>query len=133
MLLQKELKKLFQQLVLQNVAHVEYEGVDIAVHVLDNNSKLSLSAEVYLGSNYIPKSVRVCIASKPPFVSDHIKTKLIVEEGNFRIILHYLGAMEDFNSKLFQDLLEEFCWLTREWRVYLDEHDKHDLVHIYVK
>lgn len=133
MLLQKELKKLFQELVLQNVAHIEYEDVDIVVHVLDNNSKLSLSAEVYLGSNYIPKSVRTCIASKPPFLSYQIKTNLIVEEPNFRVVLHYLGGMEDFNSKIFQDLLQEFCWLTRQWRVYLDEHDKHDLVHIYAK
>lgn len=129
----KELKRLFQKLIEEDTAHFNLGGSDIYIRVLDKASKLSLSTQVYFGSNFIPKSVRSCIAKSAPFSHDSIKTYLTVDENHFQINLNYLGRLESLQSDTFKTLLEEFSWLADEWRLYLDEHDKHDLVHIRVK
>ena len=130
---EKDLKQLFQQLYHDETAYLTVGGSEIAIRIFDNASKLSLSTQVYFGGNFIPKSVRACVAGQSPFSQNSIKTSLQIDEDNFQILLNYLGKVDRLPSEFFCSLLEEFSWLAYEWRLYLDEHDKQDLVYLRVK
>ncbi len=133
MLLEKELKKIFHQLAHQETAKIALGGSDITVRVFDHSSKISLVSPVYNGGNFIPKSVRQCLIKNPPFQEVSIKTNLSIDESKFQINLHYFGNVNHMNQQNFVDLLEEFSWMAEEWRLYLDENDKNDLIHIHAK
>ena len=133
MLLEKDLKKLFHQLISEDIAQISLGNSDITVRVLDGESKLILTTPVYFGGNFIPISVRNCLSLKSPFDQATIKTSLSVDDKNFSVYLNYLGSLDNLNHKGFSDLLEEFTWLADEWRLFLDERDKNDLIHVRVK
>jgi hypothetical protein len=133
MIVEKELKKVFHQLVHTDVAHISVDGFDVTIRVFDHSTKLALSTSVYFGGNFIPKSVRHCVTGKPPFDSGYIPTSLSIDEEKFEVDLNYEGAIHNLNNQSFIDLLEEFSWVAQEWRLHLDEHDKNDLVHVRVK
>ena len=132
MLVERDFRKLVHQLIKEEVAKVALGNSEVVVHILDHASKISLSSSVYIGGNFIPKSVRSCLSQKPSFEQGHIKTSLTLDEEHFSINLNFLGGLAHLNKRMFVDLLEEFSWLADEWRLYLDEHDKHDLVHVHV-
>jgi hypothetical protein len=132
MIVEKELRKLLHQLVKEEIAQISLGNSLVKVHVFDNSTKIALSAHVYAGGNFIPKSVRNCTTLTPQFQKNHITTYLNIEEDSFSIYLNYVGGLDHLNKRMFVDLLEEFSWLADEWRVYLDEHDKHDLVHVHI-
>lgn len=130
----KEFKKVFQQLMQDSVAHIVVGGSDITIRIFDNATKFSLTTDVYFGGNFIPKSVRACIGKPAPFSREStLKTFLSVDEPNFRIFLNYFGKLENVSNEAFRVILEEFSWLADEWRLFLDENDKTDLVHVHVK
>lgn len=135
MILEKDLKKLFQQLIHEEAAQIVLDGFDISVRIFDHASKLSLMTTVYNGGNFIPSSVRKSLSQKT-FVKKElssIKTTLSIDEKRYQINLHYLGGLENLNNQKFKELLEEFSFIADEWRLFLDEHDKNDLVHVRVK
>lgn len=132
MIVEKEFRKLVHQLVKQEVAQFALGNSEMIVHVIDNATKISLSSTVYFGGNFIPKSVRNSLTKNPEFEKGHIKTSLVVDEENFRVSLNYLGGLAHLNKRMFVDLLEEFSMLADEWRLYLDEHDKNDLIYIHI-
>lgn len=132
MIIEKEFRKLVHQLVKEEIAQFILGNSEMTVHVLDNATKISISSTVYFGGNFIPKSVRRCITQTPSFVRGQIKTSFLVDEENFRVTLSYLGGLAHLNKRMFVDLLEEFSSLADAWRVYLDEHDKNDLIYVHV-
>lgn len=132
MIIEKDLKKLFQQLDHDDVAKITLGGNDILIRVFDDASKISLITTVYNGGNFIPKSVRNGISQKAPFNNVSIKTSLAVDENQYLVHLRYLGHLEHLNNQNFTRLLEEFSWLAHAWKAYLDEHDKNDLVRVRV-
>ena len=132
MIVEKEFRKLVHQLLKEEIAQIVIGNSEVTVHVFDHAMKISLSSTVYFGGNFIPKSVRKCITTTPLFEKGAIKTSLLVDEENFRISLNYLGGLNHLNKRMFVDLLEEFSWLADEWRLYLDEHDKNDLIYVHV-
>lgn len=131
MLLDKEIQKLFKDLTGQKSVSFNYEGVPLTMRVFDNGSQFGLSSLVYEGGNYIPASVRRCIA-ETVFPSS-IKTSLHVDEERFQISLNYQGGSNHLNDTKLLSLLDEFNNLVFEWRFTLDEHDKNDLIHVRVK
>lgn len=131
MIVEKDLRKLLNQLIKEEIAKIILGNSEITVHVLDNSRKIFLSSEVYFGGNFIPKGVRQCLSHKPTFETGHLNTSLSVDEENFKISLTYLGGLENLKKQMFVDLIEEFGWLADEWRLYLDERDKNDLIHIH--
>ena len=52
MIIEKELKKLFHQLVESDIAHIDVMGSNIVVRIFDDSQKLSLSTPVYQGGNW---------------------------------------------------------------------------------
>lgn len=132
MLVEKEIQKLYQQLLQDDVVHVNVGRSDITVRAFDHASKLSLSTPVYEGGNFIPKSVRASLSKSVPFARENLKTYLSVDEPSYQVALNYLGRLENFHNDSFRELLEEFGGLADDWRLYLDEHDKNDLVHVHV-
>lgn len=134
MLLEKDLKKLFSQLIHNDVGTITLGNSDVKIRVFDKASKIALSSLVYTGSNFIPSSVRKSIRQSTPFQRQtKIKTSLSIDEDNFQIGLNYLGSLENLNNHTFKEVLEEFGWIADEWRLYLDENDKNDLIHVRVK
>ena len=130
MIVEKEFRKLVHQLVKEEIAKITLGNSEIIVHVLDNATKIFLSSSVYFGGNFMPKSVRKCLTQTPAFDKGTVKTYMTVDEDNFSVSINYLGGLEHLNKRMFVDLLEEFGFLADEWSLYLDEHDKNDLVHV---
>ena len=132
MLIGKELEHLFHQLIQNDQAQLSIGTSDIAVRTFDHASKLSLTTPIYFGGNYIPHNVRLGVKKAPPFEkSQTIRTTLSIDEEHFRIFFSFIGATDLLNSQKFTKLIEEFCHLAEEWRIYLDEHEKDDLIYIY--
>lgn len=131
MLMQNDLKKLFHELAKNEIAHIDLGGSNITMRMIEHASTFALSTPVYFGGNFIPKSVRESLSRKAPFTQvGMIKANLSIDEPNFRIWLNYLGSLDHMTGEKLKAVLEEFSWLADEWRLYLDEHDKRDLVHV---
>jgi hypothetical protein len=133
MLLEKDLKRLLQDLIVSERAEIKVEGIEVSVRVFTDGSKISLTTPVYVGGNYIPKSVRRVINETPPFNPIFIKTFLKIDETHYQVILNYLGNFDSLTHDNFKSLLEDFGWLAEEWREFLEEHGKNDLVPVRVK
>lgn len=130
MIEEKQLKQIFRELVDHEWVQLTLEGTPVTIKIFDNASKLMLAAPVYIGTNYIPKSVRKSISEPAPFDHHHIRTFMHIIEEEYQIILHYLGRVEDLDQQNFHFLLEEFCKLAEEWRLFLDNLDKNDRVYV---
>jgi hypothetical protein len=131
MIVERDFRRLVHQLIKEELAQIVLGNSEVTVHVFDNATKIFLSAEIYFGGNFISKSVRNCLSKKPLFLhSSHVQTYFNVDEENFRIVINYLGGLEHLNKRMFIDLLEDFSTLADEWRLFLDEHDKNDLIHV---
>jgi len=131
MLLEKDLKKLFDQLVQDDVVQIPCGDNELTLSSFDHGSKIVLSAPVYFGGNFIPSSVRKCASQKHPFKEwSDIKTMLYIDENKFEITLRYLGDLEALNTRNFNEILEEFSVLADKWRLVLDENDRNDLVYV---
>ncbi|MBA3238790.1 MAG: hypothetical protein H0T62_10665 [Parachlamydiaceae bacterium] len=133
MILAKDINKLFNCLLGEGTVQLHIGGSDINAQLSEQNAKISVSAVVYEGDGYIPKSVRKCAAGKLPFSGEWIHTQLEIDEDNFTIFLTYKGQTREFNQSNFKDFLEEFSWQADEWRLYLEEHDKHDLIYAHAR
>lgn len=120
----------YNQLISENSVQIRLGGSDINVRLQDKE-RMSLTASVYEGGNYIPESVRKCVGGKVPF-DGWIPTRLIIEEDKYQIVLDYNESIQA-DPQILKDLLEEFSWQADEWRLYLEEHDKRDLVYIYAR
>lgn len=130
MIIEKEFRKLLHQLIKEETAQIKLGGSDMSVHVFDNATKIFLSSEVYLGGDFIPKSVRDSLLKKPAFENDHIPSELSINEATSSISLNYVGRLDHLKKRMFIDLLEEFSCLADEWRLFLDENDKNDLIYV---
>lgn len=133
MIVNKELKRLVKELIEQESAELTLSFAPINVRVCDNGSKLALATSIYEGGNYIPKSVRLGMEKKPSFHPNAIRTFLKVDEDHYQVSLHYLGPLGSINDFQLQELLEEFNGMADEWRLFLDERDKNDLIYIHAK
>jgi hypothetical protein len=131
MIIEKDLAKLLQQLLSGQSAQINLGGSITNLQFFE--SKLSLSTSVYFGGNFIPQSVRKCVLQKSPFNTNSIKGYLSIDENDFRIDLNYEEIVNPISYGRLVDLLEEFSWQAEEWRLFLDEHDKNDLVYIRAK
>jgi len=105
-------------------------GALIEVRSCLNSSKLWLSTVIYDGRNYIPKSVREALQSPSPIPRSQIPTFVTIDEKKFQLTLNYLGLLPERDPQQFKDLLEQFAWDAEEWRYYLDDFDKRDLIHV---
>lgn len=132
MVVEKEVKDLVNHLAHDEASTIYVFGNPIDVAVIDRGAKLLLRSSVYDGGNYIPHSVRTCLTKKPRFYSS-LNTFLKVDEDRYNVSLHYHGNPHEMDEKNFKILLEEFGSLTEEWRQYLDEHDRKDLVGVIAK
>jgi hypothetical protein len=132
MLIEEDMQRLLDRLAKGDLIKVAIEGSDVIVRFIDD-SKVYLRASVYEGSNYIPSSVRQSLSYKMPLSNPSIRTFLTIDEQNFQINLNYLGQLSYLSSFEMKELLEEFSWVAEKWRLYLDEHDKNDLVYVRVR
>lgn len=133
MLISKELKRALFDTSENKITQFSYAGSVFTLRVSEKNQQLKLSAPVYWGGNYIPQGVRACVSKKAPFDEKIISTYLTIDEPNFSIELHYEGNLSERDDGLFDHHFEEFGFLVNEWKEWLDQHDKNDLVHIYNK
>lgn len=133
MIVEHELKRLYNELAKTEVSNIHLAGANVTVRMFDQYSKVALSAQVYHGSNFIPKSVRECLSQSHPFGWQDIKTFLTLDENAYQINLNYVGTMDTMSRQKFIAVLEEFSLLADKWQSHLDDHDKRDLIHVRVK
>lgn len=94
---------------------------------------LCIETSIYQGEHFIPFSVRAATHSTPTAIHSSLKVSLILDEETSQVILHYAGNAEDMLAARFNDVIEEFSWVAEQWKNYLDERSRGDLLHIYVK
>lgn len=133
MLLEEDIQKVLDRLAEGELIKLSFDGSDIIIRSLEDFSKVYLMTSVYYGGNYIPSSVRRCLSQKAPVPHPSIKTYLTVDEQHFQVHLNYLGQTQALSQETLKDLLEEFGRIADNWRLYLDEHDKNDLVYVHIK
>lgn len=133
MVVDREIKRLVDHIVHGEFSTIFVFGNPVSVSLSDSDTKVSLSAPIYEGGNYIPKSVRECLVKKAPFQSHLMRTFFKVDEERFHISLHYSAPLAHLEQHEFKEILEEFGSLAEEWRLYLDDHDKRDLIYVPVK
>lgn len=117
----------YKTLVSESASQIHLGSSNIEARLLDHD-QMSLSASVYEGGNFIPQSVRKCVGGKEPF-EGWIPTRLVIEEQNYQVILTYTDSIQA-DPQIIKDLLEEFSWQAEEWRLYLEEHGRHDLIYV---
>ena len=66
MLVEKDIQQILSQLAGGDSIKIPFDGSDIMIRIIDEASKLSLTALIYDGGNYIPNSVRSCLSRKSP-------------------------------------------------------------------
>src|SRR5580704_3143027 len=116
MIEEKQIKQIFRELVDHEWVQLTLDGTPVTIKIFDNASKLMLATPVYVGGNYIPKSVRKSLSEPVSFDARIIRTYMHIIEEEYQILLHYLGRIEDLDQRNFQHLLEEFCKLAEKWR-----------------
>lgn len=130
---QYNFQQVIKHLMNGDIIQLTFNASDIHARYVEDASKLSLSTAVYAGGNYIPASVRRSLSKK--FLVSHpsIQTFLTIDEQAFQINLHFLGEAEFVDHHEFKEIVEEFSEIAEKWRVYLDEHDKNDLIYVRAK
>jgi len=129
MVLQKDLAKTYEELIKGGQSLLFSSGSDISLQALEGGSKFLLSTPIYFGADYLPGSVREAAKKIPPFdLHQTLLTSIKIDEEQFRVYLTYLGASLDLAQDKFKHTLAEFDYLASEWRIYLDEHEKKDLI-----
>lgn len=131
MILSKEIQKLLPQILKDESAQVTFDLSNVSIRIFDKATQISFTTPVYFGGNYIPQSVRSSLNKPPALQGVTLKTMTTIDEENFSIYLHHHSHMQGINEENLLTLLEEFLWIADEWRLYLDEHDKNDLVYIH--
>lgn len=130
----KDVNQVIECLKRDKSAQIEIYGSPLAIGLFEEAHKISLSTVVFHGSNFIPLSVRACLTKRDtPVHPSTISTYISLDEHSCSVKLNYIGKWEMLDPKTFDHLLDEFCWLAEEWRVYLDEHGRQDLIHIFHK
>jgi hypothetical protein len=95
--------------------------------------QLTLKSNVYSGEGFIPLSVRQCVKGSKPFTSWLVNTRLALNEDEHTVCLDYIQKEGSLDESHLQATLEEFGWQADEWRLFLDDHGKQDLLPVYVK
>lgn len=132
MVVNKEIKRILEKLSAKEPAMITLSGMPIAVRFFDEGGKLALATSVYEGGNYIPSSVRKSLSLKAPFKARAIHhTFLKIDEERFQVSLNFLGQLEpSFSNETLNELIEEFNELAGEWRLFLEDRGKSDLIHV---
>lgn len=133
MIVGQDVNKILSRLLYGNIINLRLGDAVISMQAVDDNSKLVLSTQVYNGGNFIPGSVRRCAKSGAHKIGNLMHTVLSIDERQFQIFLKYHGLIKDLTPENFVMLIEEFNQEAEEWRVYLDEHDRNDLIYVPVK
>ena len=129
MFAQRELQKMEQHLHEGAGVLLHVDGADLQVEML-SGSKLRLATPVYRGGNYIPHSVREALKRKHFRHFSSMSTSFHIDEIHFAVWLHYTGLWRDLTSEKAKDLVQEFGSIASQWRSYLDEQDRNDLVRV---
>ncbi len=130
MITQQKIKTVLDELQENGAADISVFGGRVQAKYFPQDAKLTLTTKIYDGVNFFPKSVRDCLKKEPPMPPADIQTYTTLEEESFQAFLHYLGSVERVDAEKLRKLLEEFGWIAEEWRYYLDDCDKKDLIHV---
>jgi len=133
MVIQKKINDITKCLSAGSPMYITVANSEIQLRSLENNKKIEFKTDVYKGENYIPKSVRNSVFGKSILKNSRMSSFLTIDEDNYLVYLNYVSNLDGINKTTFIDQVEEFSWQADEWRLYLDERDRDDLVHVRVK
>lgn len=131
---QHEISQVIGRLKRDKSAQIDIYGSPVSIGLFEEAHKVFLSTVIFHGINFIPLSVRACLNKKDaPIHQSVIPTYVSVDESSCSVKLNYIGNHDSINPQSFDHLLDEFCWLAEEWRSFLDEHGRQDLIYVYHK
>lgn len=121
--------RLAQELKLFGRGEILCYGGLVQGKISEAGDEVSLTALLFSGSNYIPHSIRSCLKVSPPMPVSAIITYITVDESEFEICLKWEGSSSLVDSHEFSSIVSEFGTIAEEWRLYIDENDRRDLVY----
>lgn len=130
MVAESDIKTVLDDLKEHGIAQISVLRSVVQAKVCADTSKLWLSTSIYEGGNYIPQSVRESIKAPAPIPFSQLATFVTVDENNFRLILNYIGLLKEVDYQQFKSIVEQFGRDAEEWRYYLDDFDKRDLMYV---
>jgi len=128
-----KLKGILNTLPLDGVLHVPFDGLDISLKGSADRAAVCISAVVFCGEQYIPKSIRKCIQGRGPCAGFIPESFVHVDEVNCRVDLNSNCLLKGLSEDEFIELLEEFSFQVEEWKHFINRHGEGDLVYIHAK
>lgn len=132
MITNDQLPGIIENLTEKCFAIVMIEGMLIRLSLLEDGDTLHLSTPVFYGDNYIPKSVKEALQSREVVSSELLKVSFRIDEDSYSVFLNCQGPWIG-NIDSVKEMLYEFSWLAEEWKQWLNEKGKGDLLPIYIK
>jgi hypothetical protein len=132
MITDNQIPSIIETLMKDNSAVVAIEGMSMRLSLWNDGQIIHLSTPVYHGENYIPPSVKDAI--KQPFAisSERFEASFKLDETTCFISLESLGTWAETAEDL-KLMLYEFASFAEEWKNWLNEKGKGDLLPIYLK
>lgn len=126
-------KNIISKLHHHRLVELKLNNCRITCQLSSASNILSIKAVVYEGENYIPPSVRECISKSFLTPSSSLNATLSVVEETYEIVLGLSEQIYPLTEEFFLHFLQEFNWLSEEWRRILDDYGERDLLPVKVK
>lgn len=123
------IRDLIAELKLKQRADITFQGKSIHLEMIEDGEKIHFLASVYEGGDYIPPSVRNGIKQRVPFQDRSFPAYLTIDEERFEIHLHHDEPGRVSTGALFSQI-DRFSFLAEEWREFLDQNGRGDLIHV---
>ncbi len=132
MLSGNDIEELVFQLFMNLETNLVVDGEHLRIRLSNDMKQLKLSTVIFRGDNFIPLSIRRALRAKTIFNISLISTTFSIDEGNHEISLNFSQDLDKSGLENFEEWLEDYFWIAREWRFLLDKYGKEDLVFAYV-
>ena len=128
---QDEIDKIISNLIKHQYVVAVINNEPVTFRFSPDFKKIDISVPVFRGGNFLPHSVRRAIYAKTVFSNSTINTRFTVDENNFMILLNFTQSLENGFGD-FEEWLEQFLWISEEWRNILERYGREDLVFVYI-
>lgn len=132
MITDEQIPSIMETLMNDGFMMVIIEGLNVRLRLWNDGQIVGLSTPVYCGENYIPPSVRGALKQPLAVKSDRYQASFKLDEKACCILLECQGTWAETAADL-KLMLYEFTWFACEWKNWLNEKGKGDLLPIYLK
>jgi len=132
MLPESEIEEIVFQLFMNLETNIVVDGEHLSMSLSKDMKRLKLSTVIFRGDNFIPLSIRRALRAETIFNISLISTTFSIDEATHEISLTFTQNLDESGLEDFDEWLEDYFWIAREWRFILEKYGKEDLVFAYV-